>query len=47
MIAAIETGRDRSAKEWLFIPALVLLGVTLLARRGAATKTGTPPAGEA
>jgi MYXO-CTERM domain-containing protein len=48
MITAIETGPDRPAKEWVFIPALALLGVILLGRRRRfVTKAGAPPGGEA
>jgi MYXO-CTERM domain-containing protein len=48
MITAIETGPDRPAKEWVFIPVLALLGVILLGRRRRfVTKAGAPPAGDA
>ncbi|MGH8736683.1 MAG: DUF3394 domain-containing protein [Burkholderiales bacterium] len=36
-VTGIETERPRPAKEWLFVPALVLLGgILLLQRRRAA-----------
>jgi TRAP transporter 4TM/12TM fusion protein len=40
-VTGIETERDRPAKEWLFVPALLVLGVILgLQRRRARPKTG-------
>jgi hypothetical protein len=37
-VTGIETERPRLAKEWLFVPALVVLGLVLLVqRRRAAT----------
>jgi hypothetical protein len=39
-VTGIETERDRPAKEWLFVPALLVLGVILfLQRRRAPPKT--------
>ncbi len=40
MIAGIETERDRPAKEWLFVPALVLLAAILFAQRRRAGARG-------
>ena len=41
-ITGIELERDRMAKEWLYIPALVVLGLVVLLQRGRAAMPVVP-----
>ena len=43
-IASIEVPADRPDKEWMFIPALALLGLIVLLQRGRARREPPPPA---
>ena len=44
MVTGIETERPRLAKEWLFLPAFMLLAIILMAQR---RRTAASPAGVA
>ena len=43
-VTGIETERPRPAKEWLFVPALGLLGLILLLQRRRAASAAPKPA---